>query len=961
MAKIEDRAVQVTAGGINKTLKAALEDGDLAPSVVDAVIDLTGNAETITIPLTQAGLVQEEDYQMIASGAAGMGSTATTVVRFSSASVSGGSCITYEDSAANGATFTVVEDGTYTIDYYLRADYSTSAHRAGIILNGAMVAEGYDKSSSAITGDRSVTVSVTRQLVAGDYFQFASLAGTTMDVYNIATITKLGKLKQVNVNPDHTVDLDTSYLRLEGISARGAVKTRVAKFDTVAITTGDAFTVTTSTDDGTYITVNKAGTVTASATAHNTTSAMGVTIAKNLTSYGAYPDPSQVMASATSDTSGSSAAPCAAFPVVAGDTIWLSLSANPTSPTLANFNLYFVAKEVAVSVTNTQPQFSESDSAIEVNTPNGFGSTSTSSRRFSTVATNVGTDITFTDNATYGSYFTVLTSGIYHIGAYDRSNSSTTSVIGYLSKHVTVDDAGTVLSYDGDGVDTASTINKYHNVKWSGYLTAGTIIKYQVSNTSSGVVGGMYIAKVGKPNVTGVDVTPFVRQALQTTQTASASGAGTYTGGIVSLTPTITSGSGIFSYSAGTFTALKTCRINISCSARNNAAATMLISATTSAGAGAMRSNSVAAAGNYASASDSAYLTAGQTFYFQVETGTADIFRYDVVAVAEADSILTETTTFSTDSASLTYAGSATYTLSTLANAPVGTFITYTYATSTNTRTQTTTAPTQTTADMNTNGIQIFTRAYNAASTAGSPACIAIQIGKGMKGVSLGLYKSAGKVTGCSKDVVLSSSDTVQYGVPDIIYEESTGILMVDAGRASSAAVTQAIFRASDATNSTSGYLTISASKNPALAGINTASQVSARYRSDAGQAIGTSVTLLNYEDKLRDTHNAYSAGVYTVPETGFYNISASFLTASFTPSAGNNSIVLYLYINDVSYHQVLDRTGGTVATSYSPGSLSVNVRLSKGDTVKMYGLCAVATTMNTATEYNYFSIVRIS
>lgn len=180
--------------------------------------------------------------------------------------------------------------------------------------------------------------------------------------------------------------------------------------------------------------------------------------------------------------------------------------------------------------------------------------------------------------------------------------------------------------------------------------------------------------------------------------------------------------------------------------------------------------------------------------------------------------IITATESFSTDTAQLTYAGSGTYTLTTLANAPVGTFITFTYAINSNTITQTTVAPTQTTADMNVNGIRLFTRAYNAASTAGNPARIQIQIGKGLKGTSLELYKSTGKVTsGATTTTYVEGS--IQYGPRMTSYDSVTGVLTLDAAY-NATSVSTHLFEFSDLSNQNNGYFVINASKSPALVGI---------------------------------------------------------------------------------------------------------------------------------------------
>lgn len=190
-----------------------------------------------------------------------------------------------------------------------------------------------------------------------------------------------------------------------------------------------------------------------------------------------------------------------------------------------------------------------------------------------------------------------------------------------------------------------------------------------------------------------------------------------------------------------------------------------------------------------------------------------------ITATATSDNIISPTESFSTDTAQLTYAPSSTYTLSTLANAPVGTYITFTYAANTNTRTQTTTRPTQTDADMNVNGMQIFARAYNATSTAAQPAVFAIQIGKGLKGRSLDLYKSAAKTIAGGVKFLLSGT-TGQLGLYAEIYDENTGVYYLDAGYMSDANRTSVVFQFNDLSTQASGYLVINASKSPVLCGV---------------------------------------------------------------------------------------------------------------------------------------------
>ena len=238
------------------------------------------------------------------------------------------------------------------------------------------------------------------------------------------------------------------------------------------------------------------------------------------------------------------------------------------------------------------------------------------------------------------------------------------------------------------------------------------------------------------------------------------------------------------------------------------------------------------------------------------------------------DMVLTPTDTFSTDTAPLTY--SSTYTLSTLANAPVGTYITYTYAINTNTRTQTSTRPAQTDADMNTNGILLYTRAYNAASTAAQPATMAIQIGKGMKGVATSVYKSSGKTTsGVLEPVVNGFTET---GAKYVSYNEITGVLVIDLGTCHSSSNTAHLIGYSDDSGTTNGYVVINASKNPALTGMNLNRVAAKWYNTSALSIPNSTLTTITGNTTTYDTHGVFnpSTGLYTVPETGYYNVWAT-------------------------------------------------------------------------------------
>ncbi len=70
------------------------------------------------------------------------------------------------------------------------------------------------------------------------------------------------------------------------------------------------------------------------------------------------------------------------------------------------------------------------ESAVIVTTGNGHGSTNTRIRRFTTVQSTVGTDITYADSAANGGTFTINASGMYAIAYADSTTSNTDSQYG---------------------------------------------------------------------------------------------------------------------------------------------------------------------------------------------------------------------------------------------------------------------------------------------------------------------------------------------------------------------------------------------------------------------------------------------------------------------------------------------------------------------------------------------------
>jgi hypothetical protein len=914
-----------------------------------ATVEISGLEATdeITVSGTQQLLTTDNDSMIVASGAGGYGSTATTTNRFTTVT-SDGSDITYTDSSTLGGQFTVVNDGVYHITYRNSSNANVTTSGAAIYVNDEVKSYTRKVWNTATTTSRNNSVSYSAKLYAGDVITFGvDVAVSNEQDTNEATIVKQGSTKVVNTVSDQKIEIPTSELRFEGASSRGAVATAIVKFDTIAKIRGDAFTVTNTANDGTYVTMTKAGKLSVSSSAVSS-AASTLAITKNQTTLTAYPGVASEIIAGQAASAGSLTSSCSGeVDVQIGDIIRVCFTQVPSSSVSNSFNLSFQEQKISVSVSNTLPQFSESDLVLNVNGNAG------------TAVTASVTDIPFTgisknntSGAWNGTAFTIPEDGLYSLTG---GLFFTTSASRYVTLYV-----DGVLYRQMGGQITANT----HQFSITDRFTQGQVLTIR-TETNGGTLSNnnayhfLNISKVGKPNVTGVDVTPFIEIPQPEMQSSGIIQSASFTSATITGTLTSSDGSGIYSYnsSTGIYTVLKRGKfdlgISLAATGAASAIAQILIDGTV-----VSRDYTGAAANWTGSTSWSGIINAGSTFYFQNAAGNASNVQYiSVAATANSDQILTAPETFSTDTASLTYAGSASYTLSTLEDAPVGTFITYTYAASTNTRTQTTTAPTQTTADMNTNGILIYTRAYNAASTAAQPSAVAIQIGKGLKGLQLALYKSTGKVNNCAMDSALPSS-TSENGVGFKDYNEVTGILMIDAGVKKATANTSHNFIAvDDITSTNNGYLVINASKNPALCGLGL-NRVGARHTSTSGAAIGTSFALYTFETEEYDTNNAYSSGLYVVPETGYYSINSVLYTAS-VAYTGTQGLALSIYKNGVEYARGARNIGG--GTNVGSASISTTIKLNAGDTIGIYALSNVATTSSTTAALSHLSIQKVS
>jgi hypothetical protein len=124
-------------------------------------------------------------------------------------------------------------------------------------------------------------------------------------------------------------------------------------------------------------------------------------------------------------------------------------------------------------------------SMVRVHTGNGWGSTNTAIRRFSTVVTNTGSAITYADSATLGATFTINETGVYAITNSDSLDGTRLFGISLNS---------TQLATDFQNITTADRLIMAHtfgfaivlSASWTGILNAGDVVRHHTQIVAAG-------------------------------------------------------------------------------------------------------------------------------------------------------------------------------------------------------------------------------------------------------------------------------------------------------------------------------------------------------------------------------------------------------------------------------------------------------------------------------------------
>lgn len=787
------------------------------------------------IPLTTSQLVQQPDSVLKLNTVAGYGSTATMIARFTNIEQNLGSAIQYTSSSVNGDSFTALQEGLYNISFAFvstgSCDYGLSKNASSLTTAVQTLVESEVLTKTGIAGASlfADSVSVEAYLLVGDIVR-AHLDGSPIGARKAKfSMSKASSLKQLNVSTDSKITIPTHSLRFEGASARGSTDTGIVKFDTQAITQGDGFSVVNSAANGTVITVLKAGKLSVGTSCYTGSANNSLVISKNQSVLTAVPTIASEVAGMGYTNSSNAGGASGTFDVVIGDKIRIA-SGNAVSASVGNFlSLSLSENSIPANFSNVLPQWSQSDSSVRLNTSNGYGSTGTMIRRYTNTLDNLGSAITYADSATSGASFTVNEDGNYNIMVTDQFNTSAYLGISKNSSQLTAA-IHSITAADRLSIATTSATNNSAVANWSGFLSKNDVIRAHgdgspVGNDASRC--SITISKAGKPNLSSVDVTPFVNmkttdveaiEALTTTTTF-----GSTNTGVPVLNITRNTNLGVIRIDSSTangtsFVALKDCEFKFNAT---------FYSSSGSATAWITRNSSILTANspdNVVVYSLSPSINVENQVSATIKLVTGDVVRLQrsttalthvvkLVLTASADNGATAAPVQQVSSDTLSFTFKAT-SIDPAVDA-IGTFNTYTYASATNTAVIATSAPTQSTSSMNINGIQVFARPQNATSTSASPARVDIFIGKGLKSKQVDAYAGLLKSTPFSYDMLYVSS-TVEAGTR-IKYDEVLGILTINAATSAVATTTKYVECTDGLTSATNGYFVFNASKTPSL------------------------------------------------------------------------------------------------------------------------------------------------
>ena len=125
-------------------------------------------------------------------------------------------------------------------------------------------------------------------------------------------------------------------------------------------------------------------------------------------------------------------------------------------------------------------------SEVFLHTTNGFGSTNTVIRRWTTTITNTGSDITYADSATLGGTFTINTTGLYAIHYSDEFNATIIWMGISVNSSQLTSAVHTITTADVIAINNCESASHTGGVSIVVKLTAGDVVRAHATVQPSG-------------------------------------------------------------------------------------------------------------------------------------------------------------------------------------------------------------------------------------------------------------------------------------------------------------------------------------------------------------------------------------------------------------------------------------------------------------------------------------------
>lgn len=207
--------------------------------------------------------------------------------------------------------------------------------------------------------------------------------------------------------------------------------------------------------------------------------------------------------------------------------------------------------------------------------------------------------------------------------------------------------------------------------------------------------------------------------------------------------------------------------------------------------------------------------------------------------------------------------------------------------------------------------------------------------------------------------VSVNGNTTEGYNRPIIAYQEVVNQGFSGAGKVYALAGQTIDIRATNNTGSFGTNATFQVERISGPAQIAASESVTALYTgAPPTGTFNSSFNTVTYGTKVKDSHNAYSGGVYTIPTSGVYDISAQLLTL--TTLTANQLVQLGVSINGAAPTYKAHYNATAAASSALVPFNIESIPLLAGQTVAIQALTEGTTNSFSSTAGNsYFSITR--